>query len=214
MQDSRLEQAEDLYLEGDYDASLDNYVELSQEADFKDNPYLMINLGNTHLKLKNYGKALHCYYKAKAYLPRNKELNNNLNLAIEQTQLAQPALFSYSYMSFFEAFALFLIFNLIFLLRKLYSKNSFLVFLFTILFICSGINFAFISYEQKMKQHAVLTAISAKAYSGDDENYTELFEVLNGQILEVLKRKENWSKVKFNKSLAWIKNENMEFLNE
>ena len=82
MNNEKLKQAEEYYLNQDYILASDIYKNLLQEE--SDNPYLLINLANTQFHQKQYAKALAHYFKAKTIIPRDKELNNNINYAIQE----------------------------------------------------------------------------------------------------------------------------------
>jgi uncharacterized protein YgiM (DUF1202 family) len=84
------------------------------------------------------------------------------------------------------------------------TKNIILV-----LFIISIINLALISVEQKYKKFAVVQKISTQVYSGDSNDFTELFELNDGQVIEIKKEEKSWSQIKYQNELGWIKNEDI-----
>lgn len=203
-----IEQAQDLYLNKEYDLAAESYDEI-YELDTS-NPYPLINAANSYYQIEQYGTALGKYYKAKSIIPRNKELNNNLVIVTNDIKLSQPPMLAYSFMTWTEAFMIFLVFNILFLVKKKISKLKTLSFLISFLFLVSGLNFAFITYEQKVKKHGVVNTVSTKARSGDDEAYTELFELYDGQIVDIISQEKQWSKIKHQGSLGWVENQNLE----
>mgnify|MGYP000496966445 CR=1 FL=1 len=78
------------------------------------------------------------------------------------------------------------------------------------LFIASIVNLGFIYREQNITHYATITEISTKAYSGDSSAYSELFELLDGQIISVVKSGKNWSQIKYDGALGWIANDSFE----
>lgn len=204
---AQLESASDLYLHKAYGQSADIYESLIK--DDPANPLLKVNLANCHFKMGDYGKAILNYYQAKAITPRNKELNNNLSLVFEKIELSQPPLLSYSYMNLTEAFILVLVFNILFVLRKKLIPKVSLRMVLAFAFILVGLNFLFMGVEQKIRKFAVVNKISVQAYSGDDEGFSKLFELFDGQVVEVINQEESWSQIKYDENLGWIKNDSM-----
>ena len=208
--ETNLARAEKAYLEQNYAEASMLYAEIASKQ--PDNPFILINYGNTQFRLNKLGESLHKYYQAKQYIPRNKELNNNLGLALDKVKLSQPPMLSYSYLTWSEAFIFFLLFNVLFLFRKRITKNTTMRFVCILMFVVSLIGFGFISYEQKVQSFGVINSVNVQAYSGDDEGYSKLFELFDGQIVEVKQKQEEWSKIKVNNNLGWIKNENLKVI--
>lgn len=205
-----LREAEEAYLNQEFDLSAQLYNELVKQNPH--NPYLLINDGNSYYQMKSYGKAMSKYYKAKSILPRNKELNQNLKILNDAIELNQPALLSYSFLTCTESFTFLLIFNILFLLRHKITKNSMGRLFIIACFIIFSLIFGYTCWEQYAQKYAVVTSISTKAYSGDNEAYSELFELLDGQIVLATRKEENWSKIKTKNALGWVNNEMLEFL--
>lgn len=205
-----IEQAQDLYLNKEFDLAAESYDEIYDQD--PSNPFPLINSANSYYQMKQYGTALGKYYKAKSVIPRNKELNHNLAIVVNEIKLSQPPMLSYSFMTWTEAFLIFLVFNILFLIKKKVFKQKTISFLISFFFLVSGLNFAFISYEQKVKKHGVINVTSTKARSGDDEAYAELFELYDGQIIDIVSQEKTWSKIKHQGSLGWVKNKNLEVI--
>ncbi len=205
---SKLELASSYYVNGDYQLAVEAYNELKQE--YPANPLITVNLANSNYKLKNYGKAIRNYYQAKKIIPRDKELNNNLSIALNEIELKQPAMLAFNGVNLVESLILVLILNILFILRNRMHLPNAVKSILSILFILSVLNLAFVAYEQKLKHYAVVTEISTKAYSGDNDAYSELFELLDGQIVELVRPEADWSQIKYDGSLGWVRNESLE----
>ncbi len=208
MDSSNFKSAANAYLNGDYQSAADIYTEL--ESDQASNPFIEINLGNAHYKLNNYGKAIKSYYQAKKIIPRNKEVNNNLSIVLNEVKLDQPAMMGFNVLNITESLILVLVFNLLFIFRnKLQISNLFKT-IISIVFMLTIINLSFVAYEQRPQHYAVITQISTKAYSGDNDAYSELFELLDGQIIEIVRPGKKWSQIRYDGALGWVSNDSFE----
>ncbi|TES91073.1 MAG: hypothetical protein E3J87_08595 [Candidatus Cloacimonadota bacterium] len=65
-----------LYKEGKYEESLENYKEIIDDGLV--NGYLFYNLGNVYFRKGKIGYAILYYEKARKFLPRDREINDNL----------------------------------------------------------------------------------------------------------------------------------------
>lgn len=205
-----LKEANQAYLDADYEQAVNGYE--TALAGSKNNPYLQINLGNSYYQSQDYGKAILHYYRAKKQIPRNKDLNNNLSLALENIKLSQPSMLAYSWLSLTEIFILFFVLNLLFVLRKQFIRSTGLRFLLTTVFIISAALFSYIGYQQVIHEHAVITSVETTAYSGNNDGYSELFELLNGQVVQVMQKQAKWSKIRHGEQIGWVKNEALEVI--
>ena len=109
-------------------------------------------------------------------------------------------------MNFSEALILLFVFNVLFVFRKLITKNQALQFAITILFITALAIATVVGIEQKVQNYGVITEASVKAYSGDSENDKELFELLDGQIVRIIHKEKKWSEVAYGNRVGWVKN--------
>jgi tetratricopeptide (TPR) repeat protein len=199
-----IEAAEQAYLEGEYELAIKNYEDISG---FESNPFILGNIANAYFENSNYGKSILYFYRAKKIIPRSKELNKNLKIVLDEIKLQQTPMLAYSWLNLWESLVLFFIFNLFFLLRnKLFKRNSKKLVLI-LLFVISTLNLSWLYWEQKIQKHAVITAISTKAYSGDNEAYAEITELLDGQLILVLREEKDWSKIKVGQNIAWVRND-------
>ena len=84
--------ANDLYAKSEFQQAADSYESLIQRG--INNGYLYYNLGNTYIRLGKIGPAILNYMNAQKLIPRNENLQANLNFAIQQTRdkISPPAL--------------------------------------------------------------------------------------------------------------------------
>jgi hypothetical protein len=88
-------------------------------------------------------------------------------------------------------------------------NNKFLKNIILVLFVFSLLNLGLITLEQKCKNFGVVQKISTQVYSGDSEDFAELFELNDGQVIEIKKQEDSWSQIKYNDQLGWIRNEDI-----
>lgn len=170
------------------------------------NPYLLSNQGIDYYETQSYGKAIAALYQAKKALPRNKEIRTNLRIIEDEIQLKQPVLITYNLMNFSEALILLFVFNVLFVFRKLITKNHALQFAIAVAFITALAIATVVGIEQKVQKYGVVIEQSVKAYSGDNENDQELFELLDGQIVRIVHKEKKWSQIAYGNKLGWVKN--------
>ncbi len=170
------------------------------------NPYLLSNQGIDYYETQSYGKAIAALYQAKKALPRNREIRSNLRIIEDEIQLKQPVLITYNLLNFSEALIVLFVVNLLFVFRKIISKNQAVQFAITVLFVIALSIAAVVGVEQKIQKYGVVIEPSVKAYSGDNENDQELFELLDGQIVKIIHKEKKWSQVSYESKLGWVKN--------
>lgn len=197
---NKLKEAKQKFLGADYQNASVLYEDLSKQN--LNNPYLQINTGTAFYKLKQYGKAIKCFYSAKKLIPRDRVLNQNLAVISNEIQLKQPSLISTQFLSLPESLILLLLFNiLLFLGSRFYPWVRTCIWLG---FIFSLIFSSFLIYENFSKRYAVVTNISIPAYSGDSESYIKIFELVDGQIVELVREDQAWSQIEHQGQLGWI----------
>lgn len=202
-----IEGAEQSFLDGDYELAVQNYIDIENA---NHNPYILGNIANSYFKNSNYGKSVLYFYRAKKFIPRNKDLNKNLKIVLDEIKLQQTPMLAYSWLNLWESLIFFMIFNLLFILRNILFKKNSKKFLLILIFIFSTLNLSWIFYEQNIKKYAVITSISTKAFSGNNEAYAEIMELLDGQIVTVLREEKEWSKIKLGSNIGWVTNDAIE----
>jgi hypothetical protein len=173
------------------------------------NPYLLVGKSNEDFQEQNIGKALAKLYSAQKISPRMPELRHNLKVINNQVKLIQPPMFFHSYMNLSEALIICILLNIIFLLSRKFLNNKFLKNIILVLFAFSLLNLGLITLEQKCKKFGVVQKISTQVYSGDSEDFAELFELNDGQVIEIKKQEDSWFQIKYNDQLGWIRNEDI-----
>lgn len=210
MDKQKLNQAEQFYIKNDYDLAADIYAEMLELH--PDNPYLMINFANTQVKQKNFGKALAYYNRAKLIIPRNHELNNNIKHTTKTLQnFNSQSIFNFMFFNLGESLILLIVLNLLFLIFK-NSKIQLIKYSLIGLFAISILNTAYVAYNQHLKNYAFVSCTSSSTHAGNNSGYPELFELSDGQIIEIIEQEKDWSKIKYKNQISWLENEKYELV--
>ena len=210
MDKGKLNHAAGYYIKNDFDLAATAYQEMLEE--YPENPYLMINFANTQIKQKNFGKALAFYNRAKLLIPRNPELNSNIKHTTKILQnFNSQSIFNFLFFNLGESLIILLCLNLLFLIfRK--SKIKLIKYFSILLFSVSIVNAAYVSYVSYFKDYAFVTSTSTSTHAGNNSGYPELFELSDGQVIEILYREEYWSKIKYKNQISWLENKKYEFV--
>ena len=80
---TEISRANQLYNQNQFDKAATIYEQVIDQG--MENGHLYYNLGNTHFRLGNLPKAILNYVKAQNLLPRNEDVEANLNHALRQT---------------------------------------------------------------------------------------------------------------------------------
>jgi len=198
----QLKQAEESYLNQDYNTAATVYETiLAKEAE---NPYLINNYASTLYQQKDYGRALAKYFKAKTMIPRDKELNENIKIAIQEINATKlKDIYPNLYFNFSESLILLIAFNILFLI---FRKSKFLTIKYfcLALLILSSVNVFHTAYLIYGKKFAFITVNSTETYAGDDSSYPQMFELFKAQPVEILEENGEWAKIKYDGQLAWL----------
>ena len=81
----------------------------------------------------------------------------------------------------------------------------FISFVFVIVFIVSAYSYI----HQKIFNYAVVQSSSIKVYSGNNDSFSEIGELLEGQIVNVKSRHRDWSQISYNDQLGWVQEDNL-----
>ena len=81
---SKIDQANHLYNQSQFNEAIAIYEELI--ASGRHNGHMHYNLGNAYFRMKNLPKAILHYIKAQKLLPRNEDVQANLEYALRQTE--------------------------------------------------------------------------------------------------------------------------------
>jgi tetratricopeptide (TPR) repeat protein len=207
LDNSELKVAEDYYLQGDFELATEAYLGLSDSN--SPNPKLLVNKAVCEFKQGNYGASLADLYRAKKLIPRDSRLNTNIELVQDELNLDQPNLSFLNYFTVNELLIALLVTNIFFVFRWRLTKSKimrfFISFVFVIVFIVSTYSYI----NQKILNYAVVQSSSMKVYSGNNDSFSEIGELLEGQIVNVKSRHRGWSQISYNDQLGWVQEDNL-----
>ena len=210
--------ANDLYSMNKYQEAADTYESIRIKG--LNNGYLYYNLGNTYIRLGKTGPAILNYIRAYNYIPRDENLQANLNYAIQQTQDKIPLpdqgkiltlFFWVNDLSFGELIKLAFIINLLFWLILIiwfyYRSNTVklfrnLFFFILLISICSV--FIKLDTQSNTITGVVMTKKVSVKSSHDLTNKT-LFELHEGALVRVINKHKNWYEIRLNENQkGWV----------
>ena len=216
--------ANDLYASNNYLQAADSYESL-RERGFN-NGHLYYNLGNTYIRLGKIGPAILNYIRAQKLIPRDENLQANLNYAIQQTRdkiMPPPPdtlatlFFWVSDLSVNENINFALAINLIFwliLTAWFYFRTDFLrlvrnsiLFLLLLTFVAIGVK---LHFESNSKIGVVLAKTVSVKSDLDASNIT-LFELHEGALVNITDERQGWVEVQLDsKQKGWIPKDSLE----
>lgn len=229
---SLFEEAVAHYDERNYQEALDAFLSL-EEAGIESYE-LYYNIGNSYFRLNKTGKAILYYKRGLRLNPGDFQLQANLEFAISQTKDRQeteennPLIevvrntvntiplnvwFILALISFLPVVA-FINITLIYYRGRDKTVPVFLLIVFSVvwLIVLSAANYRWNRYQDQST--AVLTAGSTNGYSGPDPDYTRLFTVNEGVILDVVEYREDWSQVRLPTGvIGWIRTDDFSLVN-
>ena len=216
--------ANDLYASNNYLQAADSYESL-RERGFN-NGHLYYNLGNTYIRLGKIGPAILNYIRAQKLIPRDENLQANLNYAIQQTRdkiMPPPPdtlatlFFWVSDLSVNENINFALAINLTFwliLTAWFYFRTDFLrlvrnsiLFSLLLAFVAIGVK---LHLESSSRTGVVLVkTVSVK--SGLDASNITLFELHEGALVNITDERQGWVEVQLDsKKKGWIPKDSLE----
>ena len=215
---SEVARANDLYANNNYQEAADIYESIHQ-AGLK-NGYLYYNLGNTYIRLGKTGSAILNYIRAYKFIPRDENLQANLNFAIQQTRdkIPLPEQSSLSTLFFWvndlslsENLKMIFSANIIFWLTliawfyfrsktfRLIRNLFFYILLFGIVSVIVKLNLEIGSKTGVV----IVNKVSVK--SGLDSSNTTLFELHEGALVKITEERKNWFEIRLNeKQKGWV----------
>lgn len=208
---SQIAQANDQYANGQYNEAAGLYQALVDRG--FENGYLYYNLANTYLRLGKIGPSILNYIRAKRLLPRDESLSANLKYAIQKTQdqLEPQAATGLSSLFFWvvnfnqtELLLTLLTVNLLFwtalgvwTVRRTefwsLTRKTLMVFLFI-----AVLSFAVKIYTDTESLSAVVMAKQIEVKSAQGVNNVTLFQLHEGAIVTIIKRKNDWIQIELN----------------
>ena len=215
---SEVARANDLYANNNYQEAADIYESIHQ-AGLK-NGYLYYNLGNTYIRLGKTGSAILNYIRAYKLIPRDENLQANLNFAIQQTRdkIPLPEQSSLSTLFFWvndlslsENLKMIFSANIIFCLTliawfyfrsktfRLIRNLFFYILLFGIVSVIVKLNLEIGSKTGVV----IVNKVSVK--SGLDSSNATLFELHEGALVKITEERKNWFEIRLNeKQKGWV----------
>jgi hypothetical protein len=212
------------YKEGRFKEAISEYTKLVSEG-FK-NGVLFYNLGNAYFRDGQIAKAILYYERAKRYMPRNEDLQYNLEhvnqLTIDKLKSNQPGRFRrwflwYHYYlnpdehtllasSIFVVLCL-LTMGLIFAKRSTLKKVfGYLLGISVTCFLCVLISLGTKIGEIERSAFGIIMVSKVEAKSGPSEDFETLFFIHKGAKVKVLQSKDNWCKIKLPTGfVGWIR---------
>lgn len=209
LDEAKLKTAEAYFLKEDFELATEAYI--SQAQDNLANPKLKVNQAVAEFKNGNYGAALVDLYRAKKIIPRDKKLNVNLELVQDELNLNQPNLSFLNYLTVNEVLILLLIANLLYVFRWRLTRSKIMRFFISSVFVVVLLFSGYVYLNQEFVNYAVVQSSSAKIYSGNNDSFSEIGELLEGQVIKVKTQNEAWSQIVYNNQLGWLQEENLAY---
>ena len=217
--------ANQAYKEGRYDQAAALYENLLALEII--NGSLCYNLGNSYLKAGKIGKALVNYRRAELFMPRNEDLQANIQYALQQTidkiegrdpySYVKSFCFWYSRLTSKELIVIFLIANIGLwgiALVQLFKKQQYLwpaLYFLIASAILFGASAAIKLYSFYYKPGGVVIAQEITVRSGGSINDTALFGLHEGAEFDWLDESDGWIKIQLRDGKkGWVQKETVE----
>ncbi len=230
--ESRFEQANDLYNKGDFEQAISNYESIIEAGEHSSALYF--NLANAHYKLNHIAPSIYYYEKALKLSPNDKEIQNNIAFARNMTidAIDQTPEFGFAKLSknvtnlfTFDNWAklsvllmvLFVVFYLIYYFTYGSTKKR-LAFISAMTFLilaCSSVALAFSNYNRVANdQPAIVFAKQSQVKSEPTLRSSESFKLHEGTKVQILDSVNNWKKIQLaDGKTGWISSEDVRLLN-
>jgi tetratricopeptide (TPR) repeat protein len=209
----------DLFESGDFEAAADAYRQAIEEG--ATSPALHFNFGNACLRLGRVGHAIHQFRLAQRLAPRDGDIAANLKVAHERAGLAAPEerrgilrllLFAHERLTLREAlicFAAFWFLGFILLhTRAIWRRPRGLVVPALCLLVGAALFISLFLRSQEVGEQprAIVVAPTVAAWSGrSEESFGKLFELPEGQEVEVLEEDEEWFKIAASERKGYVR---------
>ena len=202
-------QANQAYKSGDFQAAADGYEKLVAAG--LGNGELLYNLGNAYLKKGDTGRAILNYRTAELFMPRDADLEANLQFALGQAtdridcgegeSLLKTVCFWYAKLSCRELCYVFLSVNAVFWLLfigRLFLRTDLLgigLYVFLFLSLLLGASLGAKLYNTAYTRSGVVLAGEVMVRSGSSPSDTVLFKLHEGAELTVAGEENEWLKI-------------------
>ncbi len=219
-----VKEAEDFYRQGNFEKALEYYkiAERDVSSENMKDPYIYYNIGNCYFKLDKFGYAVYYYYKAFKILPRDKDIRENLQYALNLSGIdlvpkGVPVTIHkiFYYLSEKEAEGLFWIFIWLFgitfsvyLITRSHWFKPLLIF-FGIFFVISGSYYG-IKHSLVHDEKGVV-AYDLELRSGPSEKFPISYTIPQGYVVKILDKKDDWLEIGVEKKQlkGWSEQENI-----
>lgn len=229
--DTAFDQANELYNNGKYTEALDKYKSVLELGDHSAELYY--NIANAHYKLNNIAPSIYYYEKALLLKPNDKDIKNNIafarNMTIDDIDTLPEVGFSRLLKNFTNTFSfdnwaklsvsLMILFVMLFLFyyfshSTAKKRFAFVSSIFSLLFACMAVAFAFHKYELvERDQPAIVFAQEAQVKSEPNLRSPESFKLHEGTKIQVLDTVDNWSKIRLSDGkIGWIPTDDVKML--
>ena len=214
------QQGNELYEQGQYQEAIAQYVQIL--ATGLENGYVYYNLGNALLKEQQVGEAILQYERAKRLLPRDEDIDFNLEYARALTldKMGQEggklSRFFTAIRTYFTPNEVSLIFWLayglltvvaiafIFIPHRWKLRMVYLALPLALLLLGSAI-LLYLQMSRNNADEAILMIPQIEAKTGPGESYSALFEIHEGAKVRIQREKLDWVEIKLpNKVIGWI----------
>ncbi|HTY10937.1 MAG TPA: tetratricopeptide repeat protein [Bacteroidota bacterium] len=223
------DQANQLYLQAKYPDAIALYEKIIQSG--FESGELYFNLGNAYYKNGNVQKAILNYERAKELLPRDEDVQFNLqlaNLQVVDKIDAVPRIFVYRWidtmLTLFSlstmgwiVYAFYLLMLLSFAVLffvKTYTQKRVAMFgglLFSALLILTMIGYGVQSYKESNTEFAIVMSDVANIKAAPDSKGNDLFVLHKGLKIQVLDDVNHWRKIRLaDGKIGWIPEEDCE----
>jgi tetratricopeptide (TPR) repeat protein len=225
----RFEQANQLYLQAKYPDAVAQYEKIVQSG--FESGELYFNLGNAYYKSGNIQKAILNYERARQLLPRDEDVQFNLQLAnlqvvdkidavprlfVYRWADSMLALFSLSTMGWivYSFFILTLAAFAFFLYARTYPQKRLSMFaglVFSTALILTMIGYGVQSYKETNTEFAIVMSDVANIKAAPDSKGNDLFVLHKGLRVQVLDSVNHWRKIRLaDGKVGWIPEEDCE----
>ncbi|MFN8578087.1 MAG: SH3 domain-containing protein [Candidatus Sericytochromatia bacterium] len=205
----KFESANKNYKNNNYQKALQEYEEISNE----NNGYIYYNLGNTYIKLNKNALALSNLIKAQKLLPRNQNINKNINYTYDKLGLTNSNLnFIFNIFSFKESYillALLWLLILAYFVIKHFTKYNLSIYKNIVNIILIPIFFYFIfdnafKIYDYIQNKAIVITQEAEVKISTNVNDITLFKIKEGQEVKVLEQIGDWVKISYQNNKGWL----------
>ena len=210
-------EANQAYNEGRYQEAIDQYEKLIKKG--YQSGHLFYNLANGYFRLDELGEAILNYERASTLMPRDADLNFNLNHAMDLIQDAVDVQDSFISMAFFwngslnlaELFWIFAAINILYwgiLIVRLYSRadwNYYLMIVFSVFWLITGLSFGLKYYQLNSDDRAIILESEVNVLAGPDIKDTVLFKLHEGTMVESERDEDGWSLIRISDNKrGWV----------